>query len=333
MTGTTTPTNTYTVTHTPSATNTASNTPTFTRTNTATSTVTNSATKTATSTPASTATQVTVQVNTGSSPNSNQLPGASNVSVLNVTMNNPSSSNVTISSLTITVSGTGSPNGSVTLTLLLNGNPVGTASVIGNSATFNLTDNLPASGSVTYQVQASFSGSAPTGTYVFSLVGSTGTNGQTVNFSGLPANGATVNIATATGTPTKTATASTTPTPTLSATLTATPSASPTFTPTAISTATLIPTQNVPIIYPNPAPGGVVNVLPPPYTGSPDIRIEIFTSAFRKVQDKTYSNVPSGQSVPVSLTDRFGSPLAGGIYYIRVTVDGHRSIGKLLVVP
>jgi len=50
------------------------------------------------------------------------------------------------------------------------------------------------------------------------------------------------------------------------------------------------------------------------------------------VQDETFRSVPSGMPVKVELTDRRGTPLADGIYYIVVIVDGHRSIGKLLVI-
>jgi len=86
------------------------------------------------------------------------------------------------------------------------------------------------------------------------------------------------------------------------------------------------------VIYPNPAPGGTVNVLPPAYTGFSDVRVEIFTAAFRKVQDRTFTNIPSGTAVPLTLTDRWGSPLASGIYYVVVTTFKGRSIGKLLVL-
>ena len=85
------------------------------------------------------------------------------------------------------------------------------------------------------------------------------------------------------------------------------------------------------VIYPNPAPGGTVNVLPPAYMGSSNVRVEIFTVAFRKVQDRTFTNIASGQAVTITLTDRWGSPLASGVYYIVVTTSKGRSIGKLLI--
>jgi hypothetical protein len=75
-----------------------------------------------------------------------------------------------------------------------------------------------------------------------------------------------------------------------------------------------------------------VNVLPPPFSGAADVRVEIFTPSFRKVQDETFPNVPAGVAVQVELKDRWGNPLADGLYYVLVIVDGHRSIGKLLIL-
>jgi len=62
------------------------------------------------------------------------------------------------------------------------------------------------------------------------------------------------------------------------------------------------------------------------------VRVEIFTVAFRKVQDKTFTNIPSGTAVTISLTDRWGNRLANGFYYVVVTTSRGRSTGKLLVL-
>jgi hypothetical protein len=86
------------------------------------------------------------------------------------------------------------------------------------------------------------------------------------------------------------------------------------------------------VIYPNPVTGPTVNVLPPAYLGVSDVQVEIFTIAFREVQNEIFRSIPSGVAVKVELIDRQGAPLADGIYYIVVIVDGHRSIGKLLVI-
>ncbi|HTC19360.1 MAG TPA: hypothetical protein VK859_00835 [bacterium] len=85
-------------------------------------------------------------------------------------------------------------------------------------------------------------------------------------------------------------------------------------------------------IYPNPVFGPTVNVIPPAYSGLSDVRVEIFTTAFRKVQDGIFPNVPPGVAVEVELKDKWGKPLADGLYYLMVLVDGSRSIGKLMVL-
>jgi hypothetical protein len=34
----------------------------------------------------------------------------------------------------------------------------------------------------------------------------------------------------------------------------------------------------------------------------------------------------------VELKDRTGKPLASGLYYVVVSIDGHKSVGKLLLL-
>jgi hypothetical protein len=60
--------------------------------------------------------------------------------------------------------------------------------------------------------------------------------------------------------------------------------------------------------------------------------VKVYTVAFRLVQERTYDNIPSGTSVPLELTDRWGTPLASGFYYVVVETNAGRSIGKLLVL-
>src|SRR5262249_30285289 len=86
------------------------------------------------------------------------------------------------------------------------------------------------------------------------------------------------------------------------------------------------------VVYPNPTTGGSVNVLPQAYGADADVRIEIYTLSFRKVFDKTYKDVVSGTAIPISLTDSFGHPLADGLYYVVVTVNGQHSTAKLLIL-
>ncbi len=85
-------------------------------------------------------------------------------------------------------------------------------------------------------------------------------------------------------------------------------------------------------IYPNPVSGPTVNVLPPPYLGISNVRVEIFTVNFRKVKDETFYNVPSGTAVTVSLTGWGWNYLANGVYYVVVTTNSGKTIGKLLIL-
>jgi len=85
-------------------------------------------------------------------------------------------------------------------------------------------------------------------------------------------------------------------------------------------------------IYPNPVTGPTVNLLPPPAQGLSDVRVEIFTLSFRKVKDQTFPNVPPGSPITLDLTGWGGHPLANGIYYVVVTTEAGRVMGKLLVL-
>jgi hypothetical protein len=206
--------------------------------------------------------------------------------------------------LTAAITGTGNTADITGLTLLANGVQVATTGVTGTNAVFSFSGALSASSSVTYTVTANF-GTNAGGTYGFSVTGGTGNNGQAVLFGGLPVTGATVTVVQAT------------PTTTLS------PTATRTSTPAGNTTV---------VVYPNPATGSEVSVLPPAYSGVENVKVQIFTTSFRMVQEEIFPNVPSGTSVTVPLKDRWGNPLANGLYYVVVIVDGHTSVGKLLVL-
>jgi hypothetical protein len=86
------------------------------------------------------------------------------------------------------------------------------------------------------------------------------------------------------------------------------------------------------VVYPNPVTGPTVSVLPPAYSGSENVQVEIFTIAFRKVQEETFPNVPAGAAVTIDLKDRWGRPLANGLYYVVVIIDGKHYVAKLIVL-
>ncbi len=338
-----TPTNTPTLTPTGTATLSLTNTFTRTATNSPTHTLTNTATNSPVNTATFTPTSVTVSVVSGPGVPSNgtKLPGASNVLVDQVVLSNPSSSTVTLTNLTITNTGTGTGSTGITnITLSNNGTSLGTIPFATNTAAFTgLNLVIGAGASVTLQANSNFSVGAPSGTtYTFQISGMAGTNGQTVNFSGLPYSGATVTIMTATSTPTSTPTPSPTftITPTSTFTVTFTPSntstATPSSTPSGIPTFTQTP-SSAPVLYPNPAPGGSSTNLQLTLGASSDVHYRIFTLSFRKVQDQTIPNVPAGlNNLKIPLVDKNGVALANGLYYLVINYDGKRVVLKLLVI-
>jgi hypothetical protein len=62
------------------------------------------------------------------------------------------------------------------------------------------------------------------------------------------------------------------------------------------------------------------------------MKIQVFTTAFRKVREDDHPQPLPGVSVNLDLKDRTGVPLADGIYYILCDLDGHRSATKLLIL-
>jgi hypothetical protein len=103
-----------------------------------------------------------------------------------------------------------------------------------------------------------------------------------------------------------------------------------TVTTTQTSTATPVD-PSAPVIYPNPSHGGSVNILPPFFTGSSDITIQVFTSAYRKVQEIKIANERYG-TVVLETKDARGMPLSNGLYYIVVTTKNGRAILKLSIL-
>jgi hypothetical protein len=107
-----------------------------------------------------------------------------------------------------------------------------------------------------------------------------------------------------------------------------------TFTATVTSTFThpFTPTPvHTPVIYPNPSNGGPFH-LALPLTVPSDVRVAIFTVAFRKVQETTFSQAPVGAVLTIEPMDKWGTPLASGVYYVvAVTPQNHYTLKLLLI--
>jgi hypothetical protein len=72
--------------------------------------------------------------------------------------------------------------------------------------------------------------------------------------------------------------------------------------------------------------------MPQVFTGTASIKVQIFTTAFRKVQERVYPSQIYGSPVTVYPTDTWGSPLASGLYYAVITVNNSHSIVKILIL-
>jgi hypothetical protein len=98
-------------------------------------------------------------------------------------------------------------------------------------------------------------------------------------------------------------------------------------------TATQQPGDDRPGIYPNPSDGTQpVSVHIPGRDANTAVRVQIFTVAFRLVQDWLFPPGLYGTEVPIDLKDRTGKPLASGFYYVVVNMNGKRTVGKLLLI-
>jgi len=279
--------------------------------------------------------------------------GTANVPVLQVKATNQSGETVQLTGIDLNAFGTGANStGVLTLTIWKDGDGLG---IVDGSATalatvaapyasgtnivVNFSDTIAAGGSTDYLITYSFSSGATPGTYGVDIPngGITGlgaVSGKNLNVTGGQVNGAVLTVAasTATNTFTPSATGTSTLTPVATQTNTGTPTKIPTAQPKGNPT---------PIIYPNPSDGGPVQVLIPGQ-GIGNVKVDIFTTAFRKVQEATFSNVPlgvMGTSVTIYLTDKSGNQLASGIYYVVVTVTPvgggakyERLVGKLLLL-
>jgi hypothetical protein len=115
----------------------------------------------------------------------------------------------------------------------------------------------------------------------------------------------------------------------LSPTLTVTPTGTFFISPSPTAT---VPVDS-PVIYPNPADGTrPVSLYLGGFTGTADVKVEIYTTAFRKVRTQPYPQVTAGTSVLLNLTDKEGRALADGLYYVAVFTPRGRTVDKLLIL-
>jgi hypothetical protein len=86
------------------------------------------------------------------------------------------------------------------------------------------------------------------------------------------------------------------------------------------------------VIYPNPCDGTQPAKIRTGFTLPSNVKVQVFTTAFRKVQEQDHSQVPVGADLTVDLSDKWGTPLASGVYYVVLQTSSGRSVVKLMVL-
>lgn len=263
--------------------------------------------------------------------NSTQTSGSSNVPVLQIHASNQSNAPTTLTSLKLTASGSANDASGISgVSLYLDANndgvldngdsllSTGTYPLDNGVLTLNFTSGIGAFGTANYLVAYNFSGSAPAGTYQANVVGNSdvtgvnGATGQPVVVTGAPLGGAVITIVQVTATPTSTSTPANTSTPTIT------------------STPTPQTHSVIHIPYPNPVENGPVEVdLEIP--GTERVQWSVFTLSFRKILGGEKSITGTG-SIEWDLTDKSGSRVADGLYYLRLEVSGIQPTVKIFKI-
>jgi uncharacterized repeat protein (TIGR01451 family) len=301
FTPTSTATYTFTFTATPTFTFTPTITATFTNTNVITSTPTNTGTftftptftntngPTATFTATSTSTPLPVFQLTQNASGGTVNPGQTLTYTLTLVISSSTANQVTI---------TDNLPSSTTFQNFVSG-PAGTLS--GGQVVWNLGTLSPATYTFSFNVQVS--NSAADGAIL--------SNSAVADFQGesssTNANGFNVTVVHLTSTPTFTPTWTGTPTPSF----TSTPGLQPTICPA----------------YPNPVTNNDFVSMCVWVPGASDVEMTVYTTAFRKIYDKKIQVVDS-TILTWDLRDQWGTPIANGLYYVRIRVTGPASTTK-----
>jgi hypothetical protein len=90
---------------------------------------------------------------------------------------------------------------------------------------------------------------------------------------------------------------------------------------------------STPVLFPNPVrTSGPVGLLLPGYSGKATVTARIVTTAFRVVNQKSFANQAGAGLISLPVTDKNGTPLANGLYYVIVQSPAGRLVEKLLVL-
>jgi hypothetical protein len=86
------------------------------------------------------------------------------------------------------------------------------------------------------------------------------------------------------------------------------------------------------VLYPNPADGTQPVTVSFPASGTSDGKIQLFTTAFRKVLEIPLHAQGGGTNFSFELKDQKRNLLASGLYYVVLTNSQGRQVLKLLVL-
>ena len=261
--------------------------------------------------PAAPVTQPAVQVAPASPPPANQPVGvgAGNVPVLKVIISNQSGETAQLTGATLSESGTGLASAGIASLMvytIVGGSPVSIGQVSSPFASSNSTTvplpnlDLSASSALTILVTFNFSPTASLGTYTLSLANSCALSGygltsdKGIQLTGAPVNGAVLTV----GSPT--------PTPVVNQVTIGNP-------------------------YPNPVGIGPLSIPVIAPTGS-TATWTVYTLGFRKIHEQSQPIPGNDGILSWDLLDKWGAPVANGLYYIRVQVAGQDSVTKIVKV-
>jgi len=86
-------------------------------------------------------------------------------------------------------------------------------------------------------------------------------------------------------------------------------------------------------IYPNPANGSGPIQVQVSLNSPGEVKIQLFTIAFRKIAEKQMGQLPQGTTtLSLALADNWGNLLANGLYYLVLNTPAGRTVGKLLIL-
>jgi hypothetical protein len=77
---------------------------------------------------------------------------------------------------------------------------------------------------------------------------------------------------------------------------------------------------------------GQAHVYVPGLKAASDVKVQVFTVAFRAVYERDFQRVQPGTPLTIPSTDQWNKQLANGLYYVIATTPQGRTLGKWLIL-